>query len=320
MIKKWLLVCLCACSAHLVNAQSFNPYTEVGVFLGTSYYIGDLNENHFELAQPAVGLIYRNNLNRRFALKASAWSGELRGSDKKNVVDTFKINRNLHFRSPIIELSGQVEFNFFEYETGSTRYPFSPFIFAGLSIFKHNPQARRFDTENPYDRDGFGTSNDWIELQSLGTEGQNSFHYPEKEAYSLTQFAIPLGVGIKWSLGQRFSLVAEYGIRKTFTDYLDDVGGTYADPQKLANEDIIAAQLAVRDINTLNRIESWLNQNPLYSISDLYRNGGQLNDGTEVFQNTDKRRADTNEWNDWYTFAGITLSFKILKTPKVCQY
>ena len=83
MIKKWLLVCLCACSAHLVNAQSFNPYTEVGVFLGSSYYIGDLNENHFELAQPAVGLIYRNNLNRRFALKASAWSGELRGSDKK---------------------------------------------------------------------------------------------------------------------------------------------------------------------------------------------------------------------------------------------
>ena len=102
--------------------------------MGTSYYIGDLNDNHFELAQPALGLIYRNNLNRRFTLKASAWAGEIRGNDKINNIDTAKIIRNLHFRSPIMELSGQIEFNFFEYETGSKRYPFSPFIFAGISF------------------------------------------------------------------------------------------------------------------------------------------------------------------------------------------
>ena len=65
--------------------------------MGTSYYIGDLNDNHFELAQPAIGLIYRNNLNRRFTLKASAWTGEIRGNDKINNVDTSKIIRNLHF-------------------------------------------------------------------------------------------------------------------------------------------------------------------------------------------------------------------------------
>ena len=197
--------------------------------LGTSYYIGDLNDNHFELAQPALGLIYRNNLNRRFTLKASAWTGEIRGNDKINNVDTAKIIRNLHFRSPIIELSGQIEFNFFEYETGSKRYPFSPFIFTGLSFCKHNPQARRWNTDNPFDSDGYGTSNEWIELQPLGTEGQGSIRHPGKEPYSLAQIAIPIGIGIKWSLGEKFSLVAEYGIRKTFTDYLDDVSGSYYD-------------------------------------------------------------------------------------------
>ena len=65
-----------------------------------------------------------------------------------------------------------------------------------------------------------------------------------KRSIFITQIAIPLGVGIKWSLGEKFSLVAEYGVRKTFTDYLDDVGGTYADPQYLNAEDAIAAQLS----------------------------------------------------------------------------
>lgn len=302
-MKKWLLGCLLICFSVATQAQSFKPSTELGVFIGTSYYIGDLNENHFELAQPALALIYRNNLNRRFTLKASAWSGELRGNDKVNNVDTAKINRNLHFRSPIIELSGQIEFNFFEYETGSNRYPFSPFIFTGISFFKHNPQARRWDTENPFDRDGYATSNEWVELQPLGTEGQNSTHYAEKDPYALTQIAIPLGVGIKWSLGEKFSLVAEYGMRKTFTDYLDDVGGTYADPQYLAMEDMIAAQLSDRTID----LQDFLANNPTADI-------------TVWSQNADKQRANPNGWNDWYTFAGITLSFKIVKTPKVCQF
>ena len=36
---------------------------------------------------------------------------------KTNKIDTTKINRNLHFKSPITELSAQLEFNFMNYET-----------------------------------------------------------------------------------------------------------------------------------------------------------------------------------------------------------
>ena len=89
----------------------------------------------------------------------------------------------------------------------------------------------------------------------------------------------------------------------TFTDYLDDVGGTYADPQYLAMEDMIAAQLSDRTIY----LQDFLANNPTADI-------------TVWSQNTDKQRANPNGWNDWYTFAGITLSFKIVKTPKVCQF
>ena len=303
MIKKLFFLLLAIGFYSATQAQSFKPSSEVGVFLGTSYYMGDLNENHFSQAQPALGLMYRRNFNRRFTLKASAWKGELRGNDKLNNVDTAKINRNLHFKSPVVELSGQVEFNFLPYETGSQKYPFSPFIFTGISFYQFNPQAREFDTQNPFDNDGVGTSNEWVELQPLGTEGQHSTHYPEKDSYLLQQFAIPLGVGFKLSLGEKFSMVAEYGVRKTFTDYLDDVGGTYADPQFLYMENQAAANLSDRTLAS----QYYMLANPGADITSWTANVG-------------KQRADANNWNDWYVFAGITLSFKIVSTPKVCQY
>lgn len=306
-MKKWLLGCLFISCTVAAQAQSFNPSTEVGILVGGSYYIGDLNDKHFAHIQPAVGLVYRKNINRRFTAKASFLRGEIRGSDKleRNVEieDLAKINRNLHFRSSIHELSGQFEFNFFEYETGSNKYPFSPFVFTGISFYQFNPQAREIDTKTPFDNDGIGTSNEWVDLQPLGTEGQHSTHYPEKEPYMLQQFSIPLGIGIKWSLGDKFCLIAEYGIRKTYTDYLDDVGGTYADPAMLYMENNQAASLSDRS----NALALFLEENPGADI-------------TAWTGNIDKQRADANNWNDWYTFTGITLSFKIVKTPKVCQY
>ena len=65
--------------------------------------------------------------------------------------------------------------------------------------------------------------------------------YPEKDPYSLSQFSIPMGLGIKLSLGEKFSLSAEYGVRMTFTDYLDDVGGIYANPEILNLDNSLAA-------------------------------------------------------------------------------
>ena len=142
------------------EAQSIDPYSEVGLFLGTSYYLGDLNDEHFKLAQPATAINYRFNIDRRIALRGGLWLGELRGSDKLNEVDTIKIQRNLHFRTPLYELSGMIEFNFFDYETGSSRYPFTPFLFTGISIFQFNPQARRYETQNQFDSDT-GNGNPW---------------------------------------------------------------------------------------------------------------------------------------------------------------
>ena len=53
------------------------------------------------------------------------------------------------------------------------------------------------------------------------------------------------------------------------------------------------------------------------TLQDYIQNG---NDIQNWDQNTGRNRGNENTWTDWYSFAGLTLSFKIVKTPKVCQY
>jgi hypothetical protein len=82
-------------------------------------------------------------------------------------------------------------------------------------------------------------------LQPLGTEGQGLQGY--SGTYGLTQFALPFGAGIKYNLSDKFRLSMEVGLRKTFTDYLDDVSANYADANDLLTlRGTTAADLAYR--------------------------------------------------------------------------
>ena len=53
--------------------------------------------------------------------------------------------------------------------------------------------------------------------------------------YKLTQFFIPLGVGAEYAINEDTRLGAEFGYRKLFTDYLDDVSDVYVDQTALLN-------------------------------------------------------------------------------------
>ncbi len=295
MYKIFTLVLITALFCGKTHAQNIGPSNEVSFTAGTTYYLGDLNDAHFNLTQPAASFNYKHNIDGRIAFKVGFLLGEFRGNDKDNLVDTAKLNRNLHFKSPIYELSAIVEYNFLPYETGNYNYPFTPYVFGGIGLFQFNPSARLYDTENVYDSDLDNSNNPWVELQPLGTEGQNSTNYPEKTSYQLTQISIPLGIGIKVSLGKNFSMSAEYGVRKTFTDYIDDVGGTYADPSYLYANNVNSAYLSDRTV----ALQEFLNSNP---------GPERINDWQE---NVGTQRANANDWTDWYAFAGISFVFKI---------
>lgn len=190
---------------------------ELGGWLGTSLYNGDLN-TEINLRNPglALGIISRYNFNSRICYKASLNYGRV-GADDSKSSNNFERNRNLSFRSNIYDFSQVIEFNFLEYIHGSRFKYFTPYLSGGLNMFYFNPTAKLGDTT--------------YKLRNLGTEGQAN-----GKEYNLLSFGIILGVGVKWDINYHYSLNIELSTRSLFTDYLDDVSTIYP------NKAVLAAQ------------------------------------------------------------------------------
>ncbi len=261
------------------NGQSsqYKENIEIGVLGGTSYYLGDLNTKHFSELTPMGSLVYRKNIDRRITYKGSALFTSIK-ADERNSNDTIASDRGLHFNTPIYEISGQLEFNFKPYDPGHPLYKWTPFVYTGLSMLYFNPTAENKNGE-------------WVDLQPLGTEGQGTSAFPERDKYSLVQFAIPMGGGVKIAVNEFFTFMIEYGVKKTFTDYLDDVSTTY--PGK--------------NIGAVNPYPIGMS-NAAIEMSDP--------NGTHVLED---QRGDP-EKNDWFAFTGITLSFRINNNSMDCDY
>lgn len=273
MLKNTLFLLAFVCVSMFSRAQFHTAMSrsELGIMFGGMYYIGDLNRfGHFKGTQPSAGLIYRYNIHSRLAFRANFTYGSVVGDDAW-AKDPLLVNRNLNFRSDIFELGAGVEFHYMPFQLGSKRYRGTAYLLAQFAIFHMNPRTNY--------------NGEWVHLQPLGTEGQGT-ELNSRGRYGLYQMSIPLGLGIKLSLGRRASIGLEYGIRKTFTDYLDDVSSdTYADPVILAaTNGPLAAALSNRSLN-----------------GD--RNG----------------KRGTSATKDWYAFFGVTFTFR-LGDPQKCAF
>lgn len=244
--------------------------SEIGFLVGGTYYIGDLNQKHFNRTKPALSLIYRFNLHSRLTLRVNALYGNIQATDADATKESIR-NRNLSFQTDIYELGAGVEYNYFPFQIGHERYRGTAYILYELAVARINPKTNY--------------NGNLVELQSLGTEGQGTSE-SNKANYSLTQISIPIGVGGRISIGKNLALNVEYGIRFLFTDYLDDVGGyRYVDPVVLTAENgPIAADLSNRSL-----------------------------DGNRA-----GRRGNPTS-RDWYSFAGIGLSYR-LGRPTNCHF
>jgi hypothetical protein len=244
--------------------------SELILMAGVSFYIGDLNQTgYLKYQDPAGGIGYRYNMNKRFAIRSQGLLGHVHASDAQSG-DAVQEQRDLSFRSIIIEASAQVEFNFFNFKLG-TDYFFSPYIFLGLGGFHFNPRAELNGT--------------WYNLQPLSTEGEGTASDPGSKRYPINSVCVPFGFGFKWSLSKYIGIGIESGMRKTFTEYIDDVSGTYPNSADLPNS--IAVALSNRS----------LNKSP--GISDV---GRQRGNGT----------------TDWYNFTVIVISIKLPKGNVPC--
>jgi hypothetical protein len=263
-----VLLFLLYCFELFAQQQNHRSRSELGVLVGGANYLGDLNSsNPFYNIQPSLGIIYRYNVHSRLCWRGSLLYGSIGASDADASQLLFK-NRNLSFQSTIYEIGGGLEFSYLPFQLGHDKYKGTAYLLTGISLFFMNPTTVY--------------NGETLELQPLGTEGQGSSLNSESR-YNLTQISVPLGVGVKFAIGRRSSIGLEYGIRKTFTDYLDDVGSNvYADASVLGEENgPLAADLSNRSV-----------------------------DGSRF----GKRGTDSSK--DWYSFFGVTLTMRLGKPNK----
>lgn len=240
----------------LVSLFTHAQYWHIGVFGGASAYNGDLVDKYFPAhgqTKGAIGLDLTYEYNDHINIRGGFTFGKVAGYDRYNKSDELK-KRNLSFESNISEVSLLGEYNFFSlYEK-----KYTPYIYAGVAVFHYDPYA--------FDATGLKTY-----LKPLSTEGEGITGYNNR-AYSLTQPAIPLGIGFKYAITDNIRIGVEAGYRILFTDYLDDVSKNYVDEGEL-----LAAR-GQKAVDMAYRGDEIANGNPLYPAKGVQRGSASSKD------------------------------------------
>jgi len=214
-----------------VSDPYLQKFTEIGFQAGVAGYAGDLGgalgSSNFK---DFSGGLLRPMLNINATHRMSAWAsirpgltvGRIAGDDRTMAsgtsTDPNLALRNLSFRSAIAEFSVLADINPFYIFKGyaAKEHKFYPYGSIGIGAFYFNPQAN--------------LNGVWYDLKPLRLEGQGFPEHPERRQYNKVQISIPMGLGFKYYFGDKYYAGAEGMLRKTFTDYIDDVSTSYIDP------------------------------------------------------------------------------------------
>ena len=160
--------------------------SEIGFGLGTFNYTGDLVRTYnFKYSKPAATVFYRSNLSSVVSFRAALTGGKIGASEVP--IDPFAVQRNASFDLFLMEASTVMEYHFLNWRDTKRFVRFTPYLFAGLVIFGISGEAQK------------------------------------NAEYSTVQASIPFGAGVKYVVNPKWYLSLEFGIRKTFFDYLDDI-------------------------------------------------------------------------------------------------
>lgn len=255
-----------------VPNRSSAQAAEIGLWGGLTHSFGDINNSteSFQFLEPGAGVFFRYNLNSRIGYYLGLSGGQSRGYDSISN-NIYQLRRNLSYRTTIYDVSGRVDFNFLPLEREKPKYWFTPYVFMGLSVYYFNPQAYYND--------------EWVDLQPLGTEGQQFPELTGNDKYQRVQISVPMGGGFKFALNKNITAGIEWNWHWLFTDYLDDVSTVYVDPSILASGSDGALAVALADRSTA------------IDIIPLGEPG--------------KQRGDS-EHRDKYLYTGIFLSYTIV--------
>lgn len=217
----------------LNGLRDITNYWEINASVGANQFLGDLGGNvgkgepmlkdyKFEANKMLFGLSGTYNISKFAAVNVGFNIATIGNADSlinnTGNLERWRWYRNLSFKSNVYEFYTTATFYpvlFFQRKTIEL-HRFNPYVTVGLGVFHFNPKANLNGT--------------WYELQPLHLEGQGFEEYPDRKPYERTQLYIPVNVGVKYYFNNRWALAAGLFMRKTHTDYMDDISTTYIDP------------------------------------------------------------------------------------------
>jgi hypothetical protein len=203
-------ICFCFFGA-VINPTSGQPSSQkyaLGIMAGGMVYQGDLAngvQGSMRTTRPAFSLWASRRFTPSWTARLALTAGSLRADEALFESPAFRKERALAFQTPVVELSPHIVFTPFGGLMERSRI--STYLTAGVSLAWVNVQ-RDFSRFN---------AAYFSETENLPAR------IAEDMAQSPPSFvpAIPLGVGMRYGLNNRFNIHAEFTYRQTFTDYLD---------------------------------------------------------------------------------------------------
>lgn len=267
--KKHLIVALIVLfvGQFIAPKAAHSQIMEVGASVGLSYYMGDINpKKPFLQSDLGWGVLVRYYEGTRWAFRLAYSNLQLHASDKAS---GYRPERGLSFHTNVHDIALIAEFNFFDYFTGSKRNGLSPYIFGGISMLFFDPKADDGTALCDLFTD---TNGDDVITDKTGREAK----------YSKAAASIPFGIGVKYSLGRRIGVAAEWRWDWTLTDWLDDCHGYYTDPN-----------------------------NPIVQYADptgFVGPGQQIGDQVTNTKSYIQRGNSSNK--DWYGYLNVSITYK----------
>jgi hypothetical protein len=200
----------------LIGSGAKGQTIELGIAAGGAGYIGDLNQKQpLKISGISAAAYVKMNLDPYWAVGLHYTYGKIKANDARSDNSQFR-DRNINFKTPLNEISLQVDFNFFNYFAGGGTKNFTPYIYTGVGTVFFNPKAT-------YDSTTYN-------VRLYKTEGQGS-------PYKNYTFSILYGVGAKARLKENWGLFTQIGYRTAYSDYLDDVRGKYPSQSNWPEDD-----------------------------------------------------------------------------------
>lgn len=185
-VTKYIIACLMGvlpCTSFL-EGQVFRPNTDVGVFGGVCYYLGEINpRKQFYDPGMAVGALFKHNFTEHHCFRFNAFYGQLKGNDL-DFKNEYQQARAESFDTSLLDCHVGYEFNFMPYILNRWKTAYTSYMFAGVGY---------------------------------------SFLISSSTGMAVNHATIPFGVGFKYRFNEQLSIGCEWGMRKSFTDKIDGI-------------------------------------------------------------------------------------------------